>query len=114
MSVDWEILNELPQLYSNKERNLLNTLISSFVKHGTSICEFKPKYIENGASYLNDNLLFSSDFFPLAQLVRVKLTITLNNEQKNFYRTIPDIICHSEEALEVALNRIEYNQSITK
>ena len=87
--VDWEILNELPQLYSNKERNSLNTLISSFAKRGTSICEFIPKIIDNGASYLNDNLLFSSDFFPLAQLVRVKLTITLNNEQKYFYRTIP-------------------------
>ena len=87
--VDWEILNELPQLYSDKERNSLNTLISSFVKHGTSICEFKPKYIENGASYLNDIVLFSSDFFPLAQLVRVKLTITLDNEKKYFYRTIP-------------------------
>ena len=87
--VDWEILNELPQLYSNKERNSLNTLISSFAKRGTSICEFIPKIIDNGASYLNDNLLFSSDFFPLAQLIRVKLTITLNNEQKYFYRTIP-------------------------
>ena len=87
--VDWEILNELPQLYSNKERNSLNTLISSFAKRGTSICEFIPKIIDNGASYLNDNLLFSSDFFPLAQLVRVKLTITLNNEKKYFYRTIP-------------------------
>lgn len=87
--VDWEILNELPQLYSQDEHNLLNTLISSFVKHGTSICQFIPKEIENGASYLNDNLLFSSDFFPLAQLIRVKLTITLNNEKKYFYRTIP-------------------------
>lgn len=87
--VDWEILNELPQLYSNKERNSLNTLISSFAKRETSICEFIPKIIDNGASYLNDNVLFSSDFFPLAQLVRVKLTITLNNEQKYFYRTIP-------------------------
>ena len=87
--VDWEILNELPQLYSNKERNSLNTLISSFAKRGTSICEFIPKIIDNGASYLNGNLLFSSDFFPLAQLVRVKLTITLNNEQKYFYRTVP-------------------------
>lgn len=32
----------------------------------------------------------------------------------NFYRIIPDIICPSEEALEVALNQIEHNQSITK
>ena len=87
--VDWEILNELPQLYSNKERNSLNTLISSFAKRGTSICEFIPKIIDNGASYLNDTILFSSDLFPLAQLVRVKLTITLNNETKYFYRTVP-------------------------
>lgn len=89
LAVDWEILNELPQLYSEEGRNSLNTLISSFVKHGTSICQFIPKEIDNGASYLNDNVLFSSDFFPLAQLIRVKLTITLNNEKKYFYRTIP-------------------------
>lgn len=89
LTVDWEILNELPQLYSEEGRNSLNTLISSFVKHGTSICQFIPKEIDNGASYLNDNVLFSSDFFPLAQLIRVKLTITLNNEKKYFYRTIP-------------------------
>lgn len=87
--VDWEILNELPQLYSEEGRNSLNTLISSFVKHGTSICQFIPKIIDNGASYLNDTVLFSSDLFPLAQLVRVKLTITLNNETKHFYRTVP-------------------------
>ena len=87
--VDWEILNELPQLYSEERRNLLNTLISSFAKRGTSICEFIPKIIDNGASYLNDTILFSSDLFPLAQLVRVKLTITLNNEIKHFYRTVP-------------------------
>lgn len=89
LAVDWEILNELPQLYSEEGRNALNTLISSFIKHGTSICQFIPKEIDNGASYLNDNVLFSSDFFPLAQLIRVKLTITLNNEKKYFYRTIP-------------------------
>ena len=89
LAVDWEILNELPQLYSEEGRNSLNTLISSFIKYGTSICQFIPKEIDNGASYLNDNVLFSSDFFPLAQLIRVKLTITLNNEKKYFYRTIP-------------------------
>lgn len=32
----------------------------------------------------------------------------------NFYKTIPDIMCSSEEALDVALNQIEYNQPITK
>ena len=108
--VDWEILNELPQLYSNKERNSLNTLISSFAKRGTSICEFIPKIIDNGASYLNDNLLFSSDFFPLAQLIRVKLTITLNNEQKYFYRTIP--IAVVMEARNTIYNNKEKNRHL--
>ena len=32
----------------------------------------------------------------------------------HFYRTIPDILCTSEEALQVALNQIEYHQSKLK
>lgn len=88
-SVSFEILNKLPEIYSEKEKNVLNTLINNCIKHTNTIYEIEPKVINNQSTHLNESVLFADDMFPLAQLVRVKITMTINNEEKNYYKTIP-------------------------
>ena len=88
-SVSFEILNKLPEIYSEKEKNVLNTLIKSCIlcPNTKTIYEIEPKIINN-LTYSDGKVLLDG-MSSLAQLVRVKITMTINNEEKNYYRTIP-------------------------
>ena len=88
-SVSFEILNKLPEIYSAKEKNVLNTLIKNCVPcpNTKTIYEIEPKIIKN-LTYSDGKVLLDG-MFSLAQLVRVKITMTINNEEKNYYKTIP-------------------------
>ena len=89
-SVSFEILNKLPEIYSEKERNVLNTLIKSCIlcPNTKTIYEIEPKIINN-LTYSEDGKVLLDGMSSLAQLVRVKITMTINNEEKNYYRIIP-------------------------
>lgn len=88
-SVSFEILNKLPEIYSEKEKNVLNTLIKSCIlcPNTKTIYEIEPKIINN-LTYSDGKVLLDG-MSSLAQLVRVKITMTINNEEKNYYRIIP-------------------------
>ena len=89
-SVSFEILNKLPEIYSEKEKNVLNTLIKSCIlcPNTKTIYEIEPKIINN-LTYSEDGKVLLDGMSSLAQLVRVKITMTINNEEKNYYRIIP-------------------------
>ena len=88
-SVSFEILNKLPEIYSETEKNILNTLIKSCIlcPNTKTIYEIEPKIINN-LTYSDGKILLDG-MSSLAQLVRVKITMTINNEEKNYYRIIP-------------------------
>ena len=79
----------MPEIYSEKGKNVLNTLINNCIlcPNTKTIYEIEPKIINN-LTYSDGKVLLDG-MSSLAQLVSVKITMTINNEEKNYYRIIP-------------------------
>ena len=70
-----------------------------------SDCEYSGKYQRNGVKKVGMSLVF-----PIEAPINEKGEIDYNH----FYRTIPDIMCTSEEALQVAIGEIEAQKRISR